>query len=36
MVHSKYLSHSLARKLNGPFCNQKDQERPPFPTGGLF
>lgn len=36
MVHSKYLSHSFACKLNGPFCNQKNQKQPPFPTGGLF
>ena len=36
MVHSKYLSHSFACKLNGPFCDQKDQKQPPFPTGSLF
>lgn len=36
MVHSKCLSHSFARKLNGPFCNPKDEKQPPFPSGSLF
>lgn len=36
MVHSEYLWHSLARKRNDPFCNQKDPKRPPFPDWRTF